>query len=122
MDPEQDLPGSIYRVPDKIWGFEAVGRVEHPGACMVVDQAQGKAVFLRGTGSTRCHRSPNITVEPDEHNGLKKRTYFELAPRCLSLRSMVLIHYDRRLGSLTREEHIKALHELQRLFPFQEED
>jgi hypothetical protein len=106
-------------VPDKVWGFEAVGRVEHPGACVVLNEAQRNAVFLKG-GSSPSRHCACMSVEPTAHSGLKKRTWFELAPRVLPLRRAVLLHHDRRLGALTRDEHIFALKELHRLFPVPE--
>lgn len=33
-DPGTELPGTIYAVPDRWWGFHAVGREDHPGACI----------------------------------------------------------------------------------------
>ncbi len=33
MIDEGELIGELFQVPDKWWGFEAFGRMDHPGAC-----------------------------------------------------------------------------------------
>lgn len=121
VEPLDDLPGSIYRVPDKFWGFEAVGRVEHPGACVSANTRLQQATLLQGRGAPRQHGAA-LVLSPTPLNGLKKTTTFALEPRLFPLRRVALLHADRRLGALSPDELTYALHELQRLFPLADED
>jgi hypothetical protein len=119
VDPGKDLPGSIYMVPDKFWGFEAVGRIDHPGACVFCDVSGGSATLVKGTDlfSARGGRHEILIVDPSAGNGLLKPTAFAIAPRLFKIRRVALLHFDRRLGAL-ETEHLTYLQEqLLRLFP-----
>ncbi|MDA1055123.1 MAG: hypothetical protein O3C40_32275 [Planctomycetota bacterium] len=59
IDAERELPGSVYQVPDKMWGFDAVGRIEHPGACTACDVHKRQAVLLKGTDAEGARRGVN---------------------------------------------------------------
>ncbi|SRR6266542_2084858 len=118
IDPARDLPGSIYMVPDKFWGFEAVGRIDHPGACVFCDVSGGSATLVKGTDLFSARGGHEILiVDPSVANGLAKPTAFAIAPRLFKLRRVALLHFDRRLGAL-ETEHLTYLQEqLLRLFP-----
>jgi hypothetical protein len=118
VDPERDLPGSVYAVPDSYWGFEAPGRTSHPGACSQCSVAGQHATFVKGTDvrSSRPDITPILLIQPSEANGLSKETAFALAPRRLRLHKAVLLHYNRRMGVLDPEDLARLRGELTRLF------
>jgi hypothetical protein len=118
VDPGRDLPGSIYMVPDKFWGFEAVGRFDHPGACVFCDPS-GNATLVKGTDliSARPGLQGLLIIEPSPGNGLRKPTAFAIAPRRFKSRRVALLHFDRRLGSLEAEELHYLQEQILRLFP-----
>jgi hypothetical protein len=118
VDPERDLPGSVYAVPDSYWGFEAPGRTSHPGACAHCSAAGQHATFVKGTDvrSSRPNITPILLIQPSAANGLSKETAFALAPRRLRLHKAVLLHYDRKMGALDPDDLARLRGELTRLF------
>src|SRR5436190_23771109 len=92
VDPGKDLPGSIYMVPDKFCGFEAVGRIDHPGACVFCDVPGGSATLVKGTDlfAARPGRHEVLVVDPSSDNGLRKATAFAIVPRRFKLRRLAL--------------------------------
>jgi hypothetical protein len=119
VDPGTDLPGSIYMVPDKFWGFEAVGRIDHPGACVFCDVSGGSATLVKGTDlvSARPARTEILVVDPSPANGLLKPTAFAIAPRLFRIRRVALLHINRRLGALETDHLAYLRAQLLRLFP-----
>ena len=118
FDTERELPGTVYSVPDKFWGFEAVGREDHPGICMACNASQRQASLIKGTDArtTRWHSVGRVLVDPTPSNGLVKTTAFELAPRLFRLRRVVLLHDDRRMGKLDPPDFDRLKRELDRVF------
>ena len=113
---DPDLVGSLFPVPDKWWGFEAVGRENHPGAVVGFSKNGFQVAMLKGTdpNSARFH-DVSIVIHHDESNGLKKPTAFAIKPRLFSARRVMLLE-DRRIGRLADEDLQRLRSELVRLF------
>src|SRR4051794_37937701 len=45
---DDELPGTIFAVPDTHWGFEAVGREDHPGICTDCRLEGMQATLVKG--------------------------------------------------------------------------
>ena len=80
------LPGMVFAVPDRLWGFEAVGREDHPGICTAARPGTGQATLVKGqdAATDRAPHRTRFVVEPSLMNGLRKTTSFELSPRIMS--------------------------------------
>jgi len=103
--------GSIYAVPDKLWGFELVVPGSHPGACLGGDERT--AIFLQGTDvENDWGRRGRTRVLPSASNGLRKETSFRLAPRRLRWRRACLLHPERHLGKLDADDLLRLRTEL----------
>ena len=111
-----DYIGNVYRVPDSWWGFEAVDRLEHPGACVSAGP-KSSLNLLKGT-SVRSQRYSRVVfeVEPDETNGLRNRTAFKLEPHNFRQRRIQLLEHDRLLGRLCDADLAGIQRELEELF------
>lgn len=115
--------GTVYRVPDAWWGFDAVGRNEHPGACTAVQSEAGQAILLKGTDARNVRRtySHHVIVKPTTSNGLAKPTAFALEPRPFRMHRVALLHRERQLGRLD-DADLELLNEkLREAFPAEEE-
>ncbi len=114
-----EFVGSVYKVPDSMWGFQAVGRVEHPGACTLCGTEHRYAILLKGTDAEGCpHRFPRVvTVLASRANGLIKTTAFTIEPRKFRLRKIELLHENRLVGRLDRHDLSLLQAELHRVFP-----
>jgi len=111
-----DWFGLVLAVPDKFWGFEALGRADHPGA-MVREVGDGRHVFaFKGTHAEGARRFFNqLEVKPDDENGLTKATLFLLEPRRLRLRAARLLCGERRMGRLGEADRARFQAELLRV-------
>lgn len=119
LDPENELPGSVYMVPDRVWRFQAFGREDHPGACARCDVRLRQAWMFKGTdpASVRLDRYSVLLVEPSPENGLSKTTAFALEPRQVRLHKVLLLHRStRRLGRLEPGQLESLQAELLRFF------
>ena len=98
--------GSVFMVPDKWWGFQAVGRDSHPGACVMEAEGGRKIQLLKGTDGMRKERyqKSQFIVQPSDSNGLKKRTAFSLEPRLFRRNKINVLYPDRLLGRLSEAE------------------
>lgn len=116
---EQSYRGSVYRVPDGWWGFDAVGRKEHPGACTAVNVEAGQAVLLKGTDArnVRGNSSRHVILQPTDSNGLLKPTAFALEPRTFRLHRVTLLHHERQMGRLDVSELDLLDQKLREAFP-----
>ena len=113
------LPGMVFAVPDRLWGFEAVGREDHPGICTAARPETRQATLVKGQDAAT-DRGPHRTrfvVEPSLMNGLRKTTSFELVPRTMSLHRVRLLFPDRRMGKLEPNLFAKLRRRLINLFP-----
>lgn len=98
--------GRIFAVPDRWWGFEAVGRDDHPGACVQELPAQHQWVLLKGTGAenrTRYSKS-EVLISPSPENGLLKHTLFSIAPRPFRKHRLRNLVPERIMGHLSAED------------------
>jgi hypothetical protein len=112
------LPGSVFMVPDKTWGFEAPGRVDHPGACLDYPPVARECGILKGsTPSWAARWKPTYIVEPSPGNGLRKRTAFDLVPVRIRKHRLRLMYPERWIGRLDDQDFGEILRELRRLFP-----
>jgi hypothetical protein len=102
----QELEGSVYEIPDPLWGFAAPDREWHPGACARCDPAAGLAYSYKGTDARRVREKlfAVVVVDPTPQNGLKKTTAFALDPRRIPLPIFRKIHNaDGWRGALEEE-------------------
>src|SRR5437016_5681478 len=76
VDPETDLLGSIYRVPDAMWGFWAPFRDWHPGVCVSVHPGTRQVTLIKGTSqlSRLAPGQPAVVIDPTPENGLEVPT------------------------------------------------
>jgi hypothetical protein len=116
---DNELPGMVFAVPDRLWGFEAVGREDHPGICTAARPKMMLATLVKGRDAATA-RGPlrtRFVVEPSQFNGLRKTTSFELVPYPMSLRRVRLLFPDRRMGKLEPVPFAKLRRRLAQLFP-----
>ena len=105
MDDETHL-GRVFAVPDKWWGFEAVGREDHPGACVQELPATREWILLKGTGAedrTKYHATESV-IAPTAENGLFKLTVFSLRPRPFRNKKLANLIQERVMGMLCADE------------------
>src|SRR5690349_19029233 len=57
FDPDQDLPGAVFMVPNRYWGFEGSTSDDHPGACAHYQERARQAILVKGTDAENV-RSP----------------------------------------------------------------
>ncbi len=103
---QQELEGSIYAIPDPLWGFTVPDRAWHPGVCVHCDLTAGLTFCSKGTDARRARldRFPMVVVEPSPQNGLEKPTAFALDPRRIALNVLRKIHNaDGWCGTLEAE-------------------
>jgi hypothetical protein len=103
---EEALPGSVYFVPDEVWGFEALHRLDHPGVCVGCDVPRRWGWLYKGTDARAAvaARYDALVVPPSPENGLGKPTAFALEPRAVRLHKVLTWHVSsRRLGQLEDE-------------------
>ncbi len=111
-----ELVGHIFQVPDKWWGFEAFGRVDHPGACVGYVPPGFKATLLQGTDPKSArYNEVHVFVDNDRHNGLLKRTAFKIKPQYFSVRRVAMLA-DQQIGELSSADVGRMQSELVRLF------
>lgn len=115
-EAEFDWFGLVLAVPDKFWGFEALGRADHPGV-MVREVGDGRHLFaFKGTHAEGAKRLyDQLEVDPDDENGLTKATLFQLEPRRLKLRAARLLCGERRMGRLGEADRARFRAELLRV-------
>ena len=118
FDPERDLPGAVFMVPNAHWGFEIVTATDHPGACLEYRPASRVGVLVQGTDVEHItHRHLYYEVQPDEKNKLQKPTAFRLVPRYLRLHRLKLYFPERHVGDLDEATLNAVREELARLHP-----
>ncbi|MBV9123315.1 MAG: hypothetical protein JO112_08160 [Planctomycetes bacterium] len=118
FDPAQDLPGAVFMVPNRQWGFEGLTSDDHPGACAHYQERTREAILVKGTdaGHVRLPRRFYV-VAPTPGNGLSKETAFELVPRYFRLHRVRLFYPERHLGRLDEAALHGLCDELARLHP-----
>jgi hypothetical protein len=108
---EEELPGSVYFVPDEAWGFRAPHRRDHPGVCVACDVPGRRGWLYKGTdaGAAVVERYDALLVEPSDENGLGKLTAFALEPRAIRLHKILTWHAPpRQLGRL-EDRHFRPM-------------
>jgi hypothetical protein len=118
FDPDKDLPGAVFMVPNRYWGFEGSTSDDHPGACAHYQESARQAILVKGTDAENV-RSPRrfYFVAPAPGNGLSKETAFELVPRYFRLHRIRLFYPERHLGWLDDANLHGLCDELARLHP-----
>jgi hypothetical protein len=118
FDPAEDLPGAVFMVPNRHWGFEGPTSDDHPGACAHYRERARQAILVKGTDAENV-RSPRLFyfVAPRAGNGLSKETAFELVPRYFRLHRIRLFYPERHLGWLDDATLHGLCDELARLHP-----
>ena len=106
MSESDDVVGTVLAVPDKWWGFEAVGRDHHPGACVLERPATQEFCLLKGTGAEnrRKYHSAEVVIASTDTNGLKKSTLFSLRPWPFRLHKISNLLPDRVMGRLSDDD------------------
>ena len=110
--------GRVFAVPDKWWGFEALGREDHPGACVREREVSKDCDLLKGTGAEnrrRYYKTEMLVVATDS-NGLSKNTLFSLKPMPFRRHRVNNLVPDRVMGYLSDEELSKLRAEMLRQF------
>jgi len=109
----------VFAVLDRLWGFEAVGREDHPGICTAARPETWHAALVKGrdAATDRGHPRTRFVVEPSLMNGLRKTTSFELVPRTMSLHHVRLLFANRRMGKLEPNLFDELRQRLINLFP-----
>ena len=113
------LPGMVFAVPDRLWGFEAVGREDHPGICTAARPGTGQAILIKGqdAATDRAPHQTRFVVEPSLMNRLRKTTSFELSPRIRPIHRIRTLFQDHRMGKLEPNLLAKLRRRLVNLFP-----
>ena len=113
-----DLIGLVFDVPDKWWGFEAVGRSSHRGACIREVIPDREFDMLKGVGAenrTRYHKT-EVLVVPTETNGLTKNTLFSVRPRPMRRHRLKNLLGEATKGRLSDDELQRLRSEMVRQF------
>lgn len=115
---EADLLGAVLAVPDAWWGFAAVGRDDHPGACVRERRSTGEWDLLKGSGAEHrtCYAATEMVVAPTATNGLRKLTVFSLRPRPFRAARVRLLVPERVMGKLSADDVQRLRSEMFRLF------
>ncbi len=49
LDPDRDLPGCIFMVPNEQWEIDSATSTDHPGACVYYQHTNHSAILVKGT-------------------------------------------------------------------------
>ncbi len=122
-EPNREMPGHVYVVPDKNWGFEAVGRDDHPGICIDCNEKQRKVRLCKGRDFETLnpkYRASYMVILSDDENGLKKDTAFQQKLTEFRLRK-VLLYYKgekpRYIGTINKNDFQYLLNFVNRAIP-----
>jgi hypothetical protein len=102
FDADALLPGAVFMVPNRHWGFEVVSAADHPGACTHYQPGAKDATLVKGTDADNVrNRRGYFFVDASEENGLEKRTALRLVPEPpFRLHRLKLYFPERHLGYL----------------------
>jgi hypothetical protein len=116
LDPERDLPGAIYMVPNEQWEIDSDSSEDHPGACAIYQERTHSAILIKGTDADNLRDLRGYyVVSPTPENGLYKRTAFELVPRYFRLHKVRVFYPERYLGQLDETTLFALCHEMARV-------
>jgi hypothetical protein len=102
-DPASEMPGDVMLTPDRMFGFEAVGRTDHPGACVYVMPDTGRVAMSKGTDGDKLnwrYRAHYVLVEANEAFGLSKLTAFSTRTKHIKIGRIMLFYPERHIGRL----------------------
>jgi hypothetical protein len=118
---DDELPGTIFAVPDRWWEFEAIGREDHPGICTACRPEAWQVTLVKGRDATTDRTDPRLrlVVEPTRQNKLRKLTAFALVPLYRPLRRVRLLYANRRIGTLEADVFAELRRRLTALFPLE---
>jgi hypothetical protein len=118
FEPSRDLPGAVFMIPNRHWGFEVVSAVDHPGTCLHYSQTRHDGLLLQGTDANNVLRSHGYyIVMPTAENGLQIPTAFRLTPQYFRRHRLRLYFPQRYLGRLDEDTLLALRDELARLNP-----
>jgi len=118
FDPNEDLPGAVFMVPNRDWKIKGSTSDDHPGACAHYQERAREAIVVKGTDAENVRFSRRFYfVAPTQGNGLSKKTAFELVPRPIRLHRIRLFYPERHLGWLDDATLHALCDELARLHP-----
>jgi hypothetical protein len=118
FDADSRLPGAVFMVPNRHWGFEVVSASDHPGACTHYQPGAKDAILVKGTDAENVrHPRGYFFADASEENGLQKRTAFRLVPEPFRLHRLKLYFPERHLGYLEAAVLHALRAELARLHP-----
>ena len=112
------MPGAVFMVPNRHWGFESFASDDHPGACVHYQASERQATLVKGTDAENVRFLRRyFFVAPTPGNGLQKHTAFELVPRYFRLHRLKLFYLERQFGRLDDATLQDLRTELARLNP-----
>lgn len=115
LDPDHDLPGAVFMVPNEQWQIDSATSTDHPGACVHYQEHPCSAILVKGTDAVHVRNAPGYCViDPTPENGLEKPTAFELLPRYFRLHKVRLFYPERYLGQLADATLFALFEELAR--------
>jgi hypothetical protein len=118
FDPELELAGAVFMVPNRHWGFGSLTSDDHPGACVQHRSGAREGTLVKGTDADNVRNSRKYyCVSPTAENGLRKHTGFELLPRYFRWHRLRLYYPERYLGRLDSSVLHGLCTELGRLNP-----
>src|SRR5262249_53703370 len=100
LDPDRDLPGCIFMVPNEQWDIESATSTDHPGACVHYQEASHSAILVKSTDveNLRDLRGYRVVV-PAAVRGLARPPAFELVPRSVRLQKIRVAFPEGHLGA-----------------------
>jgi len=122
MIDDGDLAGDLFQIPDKWWGFEAFGRIDHPGACVGYVPPGYRVTMLKGTDPRSArYDQVHVEVQNDSTNGLLKPTAFAIKPYDFPAPKIARLT-DKYIGRLSPVDLERMRSELVRLFVSKEDN
>jgi hypothetical protein len=107
---DHSAEGCVLYVKDSTWGFEAAGRVDHPGIVLWLSEDERYCTLLKGTDAENIRdRWGCYIIEPDELNGLVKPTAFRLEPRIMPRRLIMLMLESPRWIGRVEDRHLDEM-------------
>jgi hypothetical protein len=122
MIDDGDLAGDLFQIPDKWWGFEAFGRIDHPGACVGYVPPGYRVTMLKGTDPRSArYDQVHVEVQNESTNGLLKPTAFAIKPYDFPAPKIARLT-DKYIGRLSPVDLERMRSELVRLFVSKEDN
>lgn len=117
-EPAVDLPGVVFMVPNRHWGFKSISADDHPGVCLEYLEEENLGLLLQGTDANHItSHSEYYFVEPTTENGLTKKTAFRLVVRFFRWHRLRLYFPERYMGRLDEQTLLALRKEIAQLYP-----